>query len=73
MHNKHDTCIREVLTNKKEVALLINKTLKLKEKNQITDGMLKRCDNRFITQSYYNKETDLIYKLKDKNVYILKE
>ena len=70
MHNKHDTCIREVLTNKKEVALLINKILRLEEKYIIKDYMLERVDNRFITQSYYNKETDLIYKLIDKNAYI---
>ena len=55
MHNKHDTCIREVLTNKKEVALLINKILRLEEKYIIKDYMLERVDNIFITQSYYNK------------------
>ena len=73
MHNSHDTAIREVLNDKEEASILINEVLGLKGENKITKDMLETQDNRFITSSYYNKETDIIYKIKSKNIYILIE
>ena len=34
---------------------------------------LEQCDNRYITKAYYNKETDILYKIKNRLVFILIE
>ena len=34
---------------------------------------LEQCDNRYITKAYYNKETDILYKIKNRPVFILIE
>ena len=73
MHNKHDTWARAILMHKKEASIFINLALRLKDKNKIIPEKLEPQDNRFITKSFYNKETDIIYKLKNKNAYILIE
>ena len=72
--NIHDTSFRNVLANKREAYLFINNVLKLKNtKNEVTMEQLEQCDNRYITKTYYNKETDILYKIKDKQVYFLIE
>ena len=73
IHNKHDTSIRTVLMNKREASIFINEALKLKKINEIKTEVLEMEDNRFITKSFYNKETDIIYKIRDRNTYILIE
>ena len=73
MHNKHDTWARAILMHKKEASIFINLALRLKDKNKIIPEKLESQDNRFITKSFYNKETDIVYKLKNKNAYILIE
>ena len=73
MHNKHDTWARAVLMHKNEASIFINLALKLKEKDKISSDKLQLQDNRFITKSFYNRETDIIYKLENKNAYILIE
>lgn len=72
--HKHDITLRKILMNKKEAAILINTALKLNNsKNKIIPQNIELCNNRFITKSYYNKETDIIYKIKDKDIYFLIE
>ena len=72
--NLHDTTYRNVLSNKREAYLFINNALKLKNtKNEISMDKLERCDNRYITSTYDNQETDIIYKRTDMEVYFLIE
>ena len=72
--NVHDTSFRNVLANKREAYLFINNTLKLKNtENEIAMEQLEQCDNRYITKTYYNKETDILYKIKNRQVYFLIE
>ena len=72
--NIHDTSFRNVLANKMEAYLFINTVLKLKDtKNEINIEELEQCDNRYITRDYYNKETDILYKIKNRQVYFLIE
>ena len=72
--NIHDTTYRNVLSNKREAYLFINNVLKLKNtENEISMDKLERCDNRYITSTYDNQETDIIYKRTDMEVYFLIE
>ena len=74
IHNLHDTSIRKILSNKEEVALFINKVLKLSEINQeIKADMLEQYETSLITKSYLNREADIIYKRKDMDVFFLIE
>ena len=70
-HHKHDKLFREILSNKKEIVKLINKYLEPKEK--ITEEMIERYDTKFITTSYEEKESDIVFKLKNKEVFFLIE
>lgn len=69
LHNEHDKIFRKILDNKKEAVNFINKTLKLeiKEKN------LEKYNRSFITNDLINQESDVIYKLKNRNVFFLIE
>ena len=72
--NKHDTTLRKVLMNKKEASILINKALKLNDSdNKITPEDIELYNNRFVSKSFYNKETDVIYKMTDREIYFLIE
>ena len=74
IYNAHDTSIRKILSNKEEVALFINKVLKLSKINQeIKADMLERYETSLITKSYLNREADIIYKRKDMDVFFLIE
>ena len=70
-HHKHDKLFREILSNKKEIVKLINKYLGPKE--TITEEMIERYDTKFITTSYEEKELDIVFKLKNREVFFLIE
>ena len=57
-HHKHDKLFREILSNKKET---------------ITEEMIERYDTKFITTSYEERESDIVFKLKNKEVFFLIE
>lgn len=59
------------MSNKKEIVKLINKYLEPKEK--ITEEMIERYDTKFITTSYEEKESDIVFKLKNREVFFLIE
>lgn len=74
LHNVHDISLRNILMNKREMAIFLNNILSLKgTKNQINENNLELCNQNFITKSFYNKQADIIYKRKDMNVYFLVE
>lgn len=67
----HDKLIKEILKDKKEVVNLVNKFLKPKEK--ITEEKIEKYTNSYINKKYKSKEADIVYKMKDKDVYFLIE
>ncbi len=69
-NNEHDKVIREILMKKEEALNLINKALKPKE--EIKEP-IELYSNRFITSKYQDRESDIIYKIKDKNIFFLIE
>lgn len=68
--NKHDKIIKTILLRKNEAEFIIKKALKL-NKNKKLD--LISVENEYITVDYRGKRVDVIYKLKDKEIYFLIE
>ena len=70
----HDKIFKELFTNKRETALFINKYLGLKgTKNEIKEKDLQKCDTEYITKEKEKLESDILYKLKQKEIYFLIE
>ena len=71
INNEHDKIFRKILSNKQEAANFINKTLNLKK--PIQPEQLEKYNSSFITEKLQNRESDVIYKIKDKKIFILIE
>ena len=70
----HDKIIRTILDNKEEVTLLINKMLNLeKHKKCLHTKDIEKYNRKFITTTLENSEADIVYKLKNKNIFFLIE
>ncbi len=69
-NNEHDKIIRDILMTKEEALSLINKALKPKQ--EIKEE-IELYSNRFITSNYQDRESDIIYKIKGKNIFFLIE
>ena len=65
----HDKLFRDLLNNKEEMKDFLNKYLKL----EINLEDLEKYNSSFITNKYQNKESDIVYKLKNKNIFFLIE
>ena len=70
-NNPHDKLIKEILKDKKELVNLINKFLKPNE--EIFEDNIEKYTNSYITKKYKSKEADIVYKMKDKDMYFLIE
>lgn len=71
VRNEHDKIFKDLFSDKEETRKFINKYLKLKipiEKNQ-----LESYNSSYITAEYKSKEADIVYKMKDKNIFFLIE
>ena len=69
-NNEHDKVIRDILMIKEEALSLINKAIK--SEKEIKEE-IELYNNRFITSKYKERESDIIYKVKNKNVFFLIE
>lgn len=67
--NIHNKIIEKILKNKSEVAGIINDFIEAKEKIEGED--LIKYTNNYITKKYKSREADIVYKLKDKDIYFL--
>ena len=68
---KHDKMFRNILSIKKEMVKFINQFLNFKE--IIKEDEIVQCKTDFITANYKSRQSDIIYKLKEKPVYFLIE
>ena len=68
-NNSHDKIFRTILGKENEALYLINKFLKNPLK--ITD--IEKYNSSYITKKLENRECDIVYKLKEKDVYFLIE
>ena len=71
INNEHDKIFRKILNVKAEAADFINEALNLK--NKITEDQIEKYNSSFVTESLENQESDVIYKLKNKNIFFLIE
>lgn len=71
-HQYHDKVFKDILDNKKEFVNFIKryteyKTVDLKETN------IEKYNRKFVTANFLVKESDIIYKVKGRNVFIIVE
>ena len=71
IHNVHDKTYRKILSNKTNATYVINKALNLIK--PIEEEEIEKYTNRYITNEYTDKETDIVYKLKNNDIYFLIE
>lgn len=71
INNVHDKVFRKIFDNKSETIKFINRSLKLK--NKIKEEKIEKYNSSFITITLKNKESDIVYKLKEKNIFFLIE
>ena len=69
--NKHDKMFRKILNNEKEVAKLINQELAPEKEIKAED--LEKYETKFVSSRYEDKQADIVYKLKNKEVFFLIE
>ena len=66
---KHDKIFKEILDNKREGAKIISKESDYK----ILESEIEKYNRKFVLPELENRESDIIYKLKDKPVFFLIE
>lgn len=71
VNKKHDKMMRRILSKEKEMVKFINDFLKIDKK--IKEGEIVQCKSDFITKNYKDRQSDIIYKIKNKPVYFLVE
>ena len=69
--DRHDKLAKSILKDEKEMAKFINEFLEPNEKVDSKD--LIKYTNSYITKRYNKKEADLVYKLKNEEVFFLVE
>ena len=70
-NNKHDKTFKIVLENKEEVANLINRVIEFEKRIKAEE--LEKYNKNFITQNFKIQEADIVYKIKNRNIYFLIE
>lgn len=67
----HDKIFKTVLSDKKQVVELINRALELKER--LTEDDIQEYNNNYIMYMFKNRESDIVYKMKEKEIFFLIE
>ena len=67
----HDKLIKKILQDKEEATQFINQFVVPREK--VKEEELTRYTNSYITKKYKSKEADLVYKLKNQEIFFLIE
>lgn len=70
-NNKHDKLMKSILKNKKEISIIINQFLEPRE--LIKEENLIKYTNSYINRKYKSKEADIVYKLRNKEIFFLIE
>lgn len=69
----HDKIFRKSLNNKNDTLRIINKLLKENDKMLLDDIEIEKYNSSYITNKLKNSEADIVYKVKDKEVFFLIE
>ena len=70
-NSKHDKLFKIILSNKQEAAKFMNKVLKIKYK--IMAEKLELYNKEYITTKFEKMESDIVYKIAEKNTYMIIE
>ena len=69
----HDKMFKDVLDDKKEVVEFLNEILKLENTpNELHVEEIEKYNRKFVSVDYTNQESDVIYKLKNKEIFTKK-
>ena len=71
INHPHDKIFRTVLEDKKQVIKLINEVLKLSRK--LTESEIEIYNSSYISERFENKESDIVYKMKENDIFFLIE
>lgn len=71
VENEHDKIFKDILNDKEEARKFINKYLELEI--PILKDKIELYNSSYITEAYRSKESDVVYKMKDKNIFFLIE
>ncbi|MCI9287431.1 MAG: Rpn family recombination-promoting nuclease/putative transposase, partial [Clostridia bacterium] len=71
VNNKHDKTYRSILDSKKDATYIINQVLNLEQ--EIKQDEIEKYNSSFVTNDLQNKEADIVYKMKEKNIFFLIE
>ena len=71
VYQSHDKIYRKLLSNKTEVIGLLNSLYHFQ--NSISENDIERSTCRYVNLQFENRETDVLYKLKNSNVFFLIE
>lgn len=71
IHHEHDKIMKKILGNKKEAVKFINRTVNLQ--NKVTQESIEIYNKEYITDSLEIRQADVIYKLKNNNIFFLIE
>ena len=69
INNIHDKLFWDILSDKNEMEQFLNNYLEINIKSE----ELENYNSSFVTKKYQNKESDIVYKVKNKNLFILIE
>ena len=67
-YQKHDKMFRKLLSNKTQVAELLNCYFKFE--NKLKENDIERYNCKFVNSQFRNREADIIYKLKNSNIFL---
>lgn len=69
INNQYDKTYRKILSNKKDVTYIINEAINV----EIKPEEIEKYKSSFVTDEYGNREADVVYKLKNRNIFFLIE
>ncbi len=73
IHQYHDKIFKDILDNKKEFINFMKQYIGFPEENVLTEENIEKYNRKFVTSKFQTRESDIIYKIKNKNVFILIE
>jgi len=70
-NNSHDKIFRKTLENKKDAIRIINNFMNIED--QIQEDEIEKYNSSYVTEELKNSEADIVYKVKDSNIFFLLE
>lgn len=73
INKKHDKLFRDLLDNKKEFKLFLTNFTDFFNKEDLSLKELEKYNRNFITKEYKERFADIVYKIKDEDIFIMIE